>query len=599
MLPDTIYESFRTVAERNANKPALMHKVGGKYRTITFQELSRAVDEVAAGLAERGVHAGSRVGIYSYNRPEWVIADLAIIKLGAIVVPLYHTLPAETVRYILKDAEVSHVIVEKPEFLANISRVMSELPLLQDVIALFAQKHETQSGKELFSFDSLRRTGAAALARKPELQHAHPSAPDDVVTVVYTSGTTGEPKGAMLTHQNILSNVRGAIERFGINNRDILVSFLPLCHMFERTCGYYTMLFAGATIAYAESLETIRQDVQQIRPTLLIVVPRVLEKVYNAVTERVLTGPAFRRRLMGAALRTYNSWARYKSKGLKPPLWLTFKHWLYGLLVVRKLRKLGGGRIRLLVSGGAPLDRRLARIIRNLGFNLLEGYGLTETAPVVCAAIPGEERIGTVGKPFPGVEVKIGANDEILVRGPNVMKGYLNKPEETAKAIDAEGWFHTGDQGRFDPSGNLIVTGRIKELIVTSYGKNIPPVPIEQALCGSKYIEQAVVVGDRRPFLSALIVPSRLTLLEFCRSRGLDTGNLHQLLKHPDVLELYRREIEEALSNFPSHEQVRAFRLIPEPFTVENGLLTPSLKIRRPIVEETYKYEIQEMYQGH
>ncbi len=599
MPPETIYESFRAVAERYANKPALMHKVGGKYVSISFRELNRAVDEVAAGLAERGVRAGSRVGIYSYNRPEWVIADLAIIKLGAIVVPLYHTLPAETVRYILKDAEVSHVIVEKPEFLANISRVMSELPLLQDVIALFAQKHETQSGKELFSFDSLRRTGAAALAKKPELQSAHASTPDDVVTVVYTSGTTGEPKGAMLTHRNILSNVQGAIERFGVNPRDTLVSFLPLCHMFERTCGYYTMLFAGATIAYAESLETIRQDVQQIRPTLLIVVPRVLEKVYNTVTEKVLTGPALRRRLMGAALRTYNSWARYKSKGLKPPLGLIFKHWLYGLLVVRKLRKLGGGRIRLLVSGGAPLDRRLARIIRNLGFNLLEGYGLTETAPVVCAAIPGEERVGTVGKPFPGVEVKIGDNDEILVRGPNVMKGYLNKPEETAKAIDAEGWFHTGDQGRFDPSGNLIVTGRIKELIVTSYGKNIPPVPIEQALCGSKYIEQAVVVGDRRPFLSALIVPSRLTLLEFCRSRGLDTGNLHQLLKHPDVVDLYRREIEQALAKFPSHEQVRAFRLIPEPFTVENGLLTPSLKIRRPVVEETYKYEIQEMYQGH
>jgi len=415
--------------------------------------------------------------------------------------------------------------------------------------------------------------------------------------VVYTSGTTGEPKGTMLTHGNILSNVRGAVERFGISEKDTLVSFLPLCHMFERTCGYYTMLFAGAAIAYAESLDSIRADIQAVKPTLLIVVPRVLEKVYNAVVEKVMTGSALGRRLMLATLRTYSKTARLRAKGRPWGFWLGLRHWLLGQLVVRKLKALGGGRVRLIVSGGAPLDRRLARIVRNLEFDLLEGYGLTETSPVVCSAMPGDNKVGTVGQPLPGVEIRIGEADEVLVRGPNVMKGYLNKPEETSKAIDKDGWFHTGDQGRFDSSGNLIITGRIKELIVTAYGKNIPPVPVEQAIACSEYVEQAMVIGDRRPFLSALIVPGRLVLEGFARDKGIPTQDFGALLDHPEVVSLYRNEIGKALENFAKYEQVRAFRLLPDPFTVENGLLTPSLKMRRPRIELAYRSHIDRMYQ--
>jgi long-chain acyl-CoA synthetase len=331
----------------------------------------------------------------------------------------------------------------------------------------------------------------------------------------------------------------------------------------------------------------------------MILLPRVLEKVYNTVQDKVLTGPAFSRMLMISALRTYSRHARLKAGKQPIPLWLGFKHWLLGMLVVKKLRQLGGGRIRLLVSGGAPLDRRLARTIRNLGFNLLEGYGLTETSPVVCAAVPGQERVGTVGKPLEGVEVRIGPNDEILVRGPNVMKGYLNKPKETAEAIDTEGWFHTGDQGKFDPEGNLIITGRIKELIVSSYGKNIPPVPIEQAMCNSKYVEQAMVHGDRRPFLSALVIPSPLALEAFALERGIAFKRYTDVLDHPEVLKLYDGEIKKALAGFAQYEQVRRFKLIPNPFTIENGLLTPSLKTKRPQVITAYHEELEKMYEGH
>lgn len=595
-MADTIYRTFRETAQRCPDENALMNRVDGAYHGTTFAQLSRLIDEVAAGLAAREVKPGDRVGIYSYNRPEWVVADLAIIKLGAVVVPIYHTLPPDAVGYIIRDAGVSHLVVENAELLDSVLGVMNDAPELKDVIVLFDRGTESRSGKTLFSFESLRASGAQALAATPALDEAHESQPDDMVTIVYTSGTTGEPKGTMLSHGNILSNVTAAARIFNITEKDTMLSFLPLCHMFERTCGYYSMLLSGATIAYAESIQTITADLQAVRPTILIVVPRVLEKVYNKVVEKVLTGPPIPRRLMIATLRTYSSYARLHTKGRSPSFGLRFRHWLLGLLVVRKLQRLGGGRIRLLVSGGAPLDRRLARIIRNLEFNLIEGYGLTETSPIVCAAMPDEVRVGTVGKPFPGVEVRISESGEILVRGPNVMKGYLNKPEETAQAIDPDGWFHTGDLGRFDDRGNLIITGRIKEIIVNSYGKNIAPVPVEQALVGSEYVEQAMVIGDRRPHLAALLVPSRLVLEDYARENGIPPRDFEQLLQHPEVIRLFESEIARALANFAQYEQVRAFRLIPDQFTVENGLLTPSLKMRRPRIALAYRAAIEKMY---
>ncbi|NPV13837.1 long-chain fatty acid--CoA ligase [candidate division WOR-3 bacterium] len=596
-MAETLYFSFLETAQRLPSQPALMHKVGNKFRTITYGELNRFVDETAAGLQAQGVKPGMRVGIYSYNRPEWPIADLAAIKLGAVVVPIYHTLSVDAVCYILNEAEVSHLFIESPELLAPLVPCLPQLSNLQLIITFFEQLPGNFNGKPFVSLTKLREQGARFLKQHPDDVKPHQAQPDDLLTICYTSGTTGEPKGAMLSHRNILTNARAAIERFNITEKDRFVSFLPLCHMFERTCGYYTMLLAGATIAYAQSIQTIREDVAQIKPTVLLVVPRVLEKVYNAVQEKVLTGPPLQRRLMIATLKTSTRCAILRSQKKNIPLGLKLKKKILDLLVVRKLRRLGGGRIRIIMSGGAPLERKLARTFRNLGFNLLEGYGLTETAPVVCAAVPGEEKVGTVGKPFPGVQVKIGENDEILVRGVNVMKGYFKKPEETARAIDAEGWFHTGDQGRFDADGNLIITGRIKELIVNSYGKNIPPVPIEQALINSKYIEQAVVFGDRKPYLVALIVPARLTLEDYARQEKIPFGKFEELLNHPKIIELFRTEVARATAHFASYEQVRKFRLIPEPLTVENNLLTPTLKVRRQPTYEMYKDLIESMYQ--
>jgi long-chain acyl-CoA synthetase len=598
-MPDTVYACFAEVARKFADRISLMRKVNGKYQGITYAELSETVDALAAGLAERGVRPGNMVGIYSYNRPEWVATDLAVAKLGAILIPVYHTLGADAIRYILNDAGVTHLIVESPELFANITRILPEVPPLRDVVTIYGTECQSRAGKQLLCFEELRKTGVEALQRNPKLAEPHQPHPDDLFTVCYTSGTTGEPKGAMLTHRNVLSNVQAVIPLFNLNENDVLVSFLPLCHMFERTCGYYCALMAGGSIAYAESVQTIREDVQLVKPTAMIVVPRVLEKVYSAVRDKVQSGSALNRILMISTLRTYSRYARLKAGSRPIPLWLRLKHWLLGLLVVRKLTALGGGRLRLLVSASAPLDRKLARTIRNLGFNLLEGYGLTETSPAVCVAVPGQERVGTVGKPFADVEVRIGPSDEILVRGPNVMKGYLNKPKETAEVIDTEGWFHTGDQGKFDEEGNLIITGRIKELIVSSYGKKIAPVAIEQAIAKSKYVEQVMVCGDRKPFLAALVVPSPLALEGFARERGIPFKRYNDVLDNPEVLKLYDEEIRKALAGFAQYEQVRRFKLVPEPFTVENGLLTPSLKIKRPQVITAYNSELEKMYEGH
>jgi long-chain acyl-CoA synthetase len=367
--------------------------------------------------------------------------------------------------------------------------------------------------------------------------------------------------------------------------------------MFERTFGYYAYLFAGGRIAYAKDMTTIVEDVHTIQPTILIAVPRIIEKVHQALEKKVLESSLIRRRLVFGAIRTLNQYANLKYKNLKIPFPLRLKRFIYDKVVASKFRRIAGGNLRLLVSAGAPLDRRIAKTLYVLGFNIVEAYGLTETSPGVCCSAVADNRLGTVGKPFDGVEVTIAGNDEILVRGPNVMRGYFNKPEETAKAIDQQGWLHTGDQGRFDESGNLIITGRIKELIITSYGKNVPPVPIEAKIVRSAYIEQAVLFGDNRKYITALIVPHRESVERWAAERNLSAANYEELLKKEEIRGLIVIEIERATGDVPNFAKVKAFKLVPDVFTVDNHLLTPTLKLRRTKIFERYRAEINSVYQ--
>ncbi|MDD4856767.1 MAG: AMP-dependent synthetase/ligase, partial [Candidatus Krumholzibacteria bacterium] len=413
-----------------------------------------------------------------------------------------------------------------------------------------------------------------------------------------TSGTTGAPKGVVLSHGNITFNAFSALRRFKVTSDDTFLSFLPLCHMIGRTCGYYSMLFAGATIAYAEGISTIVSDVQKIRPTIIIVVPRIVEKIYEAVEQKVMEAPLIRRRLVFAALRSLNERANRLYRGEKVPLSLRVRCALYDRLVASKFRKIAGGRLRLLVSGGAPLDRKLAKTLHVLGFNIIEGYGLTETAPIVCVTTLEDICLGTVGKPLDGVDVKIGESDEILVRGPNLMCGYFNMPEETAKAIDGDGWFHTGDQGRFDARGNLVITGRLKELIVTSYGKKVAPAPIEAEIIRSPYIDQVLLYGDNRKFIAALVVPRREMIERYAREKGIAAADYAELLARRGIRDLIAQEVERATAELAPFEKVRAFELLAEGFTVENELLTPTLKLRRKKIVERYGNAIDALYEA-
>jgi len=550
--------------------------------------LHKAVEGLAIGLLALGIKKGTPVAIFSYNRPEWVIADLAILKIGAIVVPIYHILPDWQVKYIINDSRTELVFVENAKLFSVIKNIQDQTPNLKNIVVF---DDSGIDGKDYWKFNDL-------IGRKQNGNINFPSVlPSDIATYVYTSGTTAEPKGVILTHNNILSNVLPCIKRYNVNERDVLASFLPLCHMFERTCGYYTILLAGGTIGYVSSLDTVAQDVKKIRPTVLITVPRVLEKVYEQVSRRVAEGTALQRRLVRSAVKNLNRYANLRYRKRKIPFGLKIKYWFDNNLVAAKFRRLAGGRIRLIVSGGAALNKKIAKIYHIFGFNIVEGYGLTETAPVVCANTIEANRFGTVGKPLDNVSVRIGKNDEILVKGPNVMVGYLNKPNETNQTIDNQGWFHTGDQGRFDEFGNLVITGRIKELIVTSYGKNIAPVPIEQRLQESNYIDQVMLYGDKKKCLVALIVPQRKAVESYAKRNKIEFTNYSELLQTSEIKKLIKVEIENINQDFAQHERVKSFALLSENFSVENGLLTPTLKLRRDAIVKRYQDLIESLYQ--
>lgn len=597
--PDSIAAAFRDAAARYSGKPALRFKgEDGEYRSVSYKDLAAAVDRLIASLRRLGVAKGDRVAIFAYHGPEWVMADLACLELGAVIVPLYHTLSPPAAKYILNDSGCKLVFVENKQLFDVIESIRGEVPSLEHVVVF--DDTGIEKGPHI-KFADLTAEGAEGGSGKARGERAAgaalpPVSSGDPATIVYTSGTTGAPKGVVLSHENILFDAFAAMRHFEVGPEDTFLSFLPLCHMFERTCGYYSMLFAGATIGYAEGVSTIVSDVQKIRPTIIIVVPRIVEKIYEAVENKVTEAPLLRRKLVYGAVKCLNERVNRLYRGEPVPLLLRMRSALCERIVASKFRQIAGGRLRLLVSGGAPLDRKLAKTLRVLGFNIVEGYGLTETAPIVCVGALEGHRLGTVGKPLDGIELKIGEWDEILVKGPNLMCGYFNLPEETAKAIDGEGWFHTGDQGRLDERGNLVITGRLKELIVTSYGKKVAPVPIEADILKSPYIDQVVLFGDNRKFITALVVPQREAIERFAREKGIAIADYPALLARKEITDLVAAEIERATVDLTPFEKVRAFKLLPDGFTVANELLTPTLKLRRKKIVERYQDAIDALY---
>jgi long-chain acyl-CoA synthetase len=582
---------------RAPDQPALMHKEGGRYLSRTYAELAAQVRDFALGLAGLDVSPGDRIALLLGNRPEWVIADLATLSLGAVTTPLYPTLPAAQVQYILADAAAAVLIVEDEKQWRKLQEIRDQLPALRHVLMVEPRPAEAAEAGVLAFADVLAMARASGETDAEFERRWRAVKPDDMASIIYTSGTTGEPKGAMLTHFNFMSNALGAVQVIDVRPDNLFLSFLPLSHVFERLGGYYLPLTVGATIAYAESVFTVQQNMVEVRPTIMASVPRLYESMQSRIMETVAKAPPQRQRLFRWALGVGREVAARREEGRFVGPLLALQHAVADRLVFRKIRERTGGRIRFFISGGAPLPRATAEFFAAVGLVILEGYGLTETSPVIAVNRPGRVRLGTVGELLPSVEVKIAPDGEILTRGPHVMRGYFHKPDATRDAIDPEGWFHTGDIGVLDEAGYLRITDRKKDIIVLANGKNVAPQPIEAALKSSPYIQEIVLIGDKQSTITALVVPAFDRLRAYAREHDLPSEP-EALAQHPDVRRFLKAEIDRHSGHLADFERIKRFSVLDREFSIDGGELTPTLKLKRRVIAEKYADEIAGMGRG-
>jgi long-chain acyl-CoA synthetase len=520
-----------------------------------------------------------------------------------VTVPSYPTLLAHQIEYILRNSASKVVFASSAEQLEKLDRASPQLPALTHIVTFdpdaAAGTTQVTGGQQVLSLGALEELGAQAASHEAGRfrSTAEGAAPDDVATIIYTSGTTGIPKGVVLTHGAILANIASIIQALHFDANDTCLSFLPLSHVFERTCGHFVMMHQGVSIAYAESVETVQQNLAEVRPTILISVPRLYEKIYSRVKTMVASSPPLRQKIFRWALGVGWQAAQRRMVGRGVPPLLGLRAAIADRLVFKKLKARTGGRIRFFVSGGAPLSAEVARFFFSADFTILEGYGLTETAPVLCANREELVKLGTVGPAIPDVELTIADDGEILTRGPNLMRGYYRNDEATSEAIDADGWFHTGDVGVLDEDGYLTITDRKKDLLVTSGGKNIAPQPVENCLKTSRYIAESVLIGDRRKFPVALIVPDFENLMEHAVQQGIRVESHAELCRRPEIVALMQQEVDTLSTSLSQYERPKKIALIEEEFTIESGELTPSLKVKRKVVLEKYKAVIDGLYQ--
>ena len=615
---ETITELYQNLTKKyeNSDKTAFAYKPSGEeeYKTITWDSVKEDVTAIASYLIDQGVEKDEKVAILSENRYEWAVVDLAIQMIGAINVSLYSTLPPNQCQYILNNSEAKIFFVSTGIQLKKAVEIFDECPNVKQVIAFDEPKVKEYIEKEYVKlYDTVWTQGAKAeTAQRETLQKRVKSVkPEDISTLIYTSGTTGKPKGAMLTHRNIVSNIKSAHEAITIGESDRCLSFLPLCHSFERTGGYYAMIAGGAEIYYAESVDTVARNMLEVHPTIVVSVPRLFEKIYNLVKKNVEEGSAIQQSIFNWALNVGEKYWNGK-RGL-----VSLQKPIADKLVFDKLKQRTGGNIRFFVSGGAALPAEIGTFFMAAGLNILEGYGLTETSPIMCCNRYGDEKMGTVGKVINGVTVGIQRLDdskivaevsgedyptditsepgEILNRGPNTMKGYWKNEKATKEMIDDDGWLHTGDVGRF-VDGRLEITDRIKHMIVNAGGKNIYPGPIEETFKTSKWVDQLVVVGENQPFMAALIVPDFEAIETYAKQNDIQYSDIEELIEHESIVNLFSKEVRSVSRDLASHEKIRDFRLVPNEFTVETGELTPTLKVKRRVIQEKYEHLISDIF---
>src|SRR6266481_5052845 len=593
-MPDraasTLPESFETNARKYGARVFLKDKRDKVWTDHSWTEISEAAGKLRAGLASLGVKPGDRVAILSDNCPEWIVVDQAVLGLGAVVVPLYTTSGLEETAHVINDSGAKIIAANGPEMIRKILGLKSSMPAVTDIIAMHRgaePEAASNGGPNLRTIASTSAEAPAAIAEGSR---------EDLATIIYTSGTTGTSKGVMLSHGNILANSDDALSALGLNHTDMTLSHLPIAHSFERTAGYYTVAMAGGTIAFAESLGQIASNLTEVEPTVVLTVPRLLEVIHSRVMRTVETSSPMRQRLFKMALNAGEQAAEYRNRGKPVPPLLALSMAVFRRLVFARVRGIFGSRIRYLISGGAPLPTEINRFLSAAEIPIVEGYGLTEAAPVVAVNLHnGKTRIGTVGLPLARIQVEIAPDGELLLRGPNIMKGYYKLEAETKEAIDENGWLNTGDIAKIDVEGYIAITDRKKEIIVLSGGKNVSPAYVEGKLTGDKFISQACVIGDRRKHLAALVVPDYENLVDFLKENKLDPKNADALTRSKELKTFIHGRIREINKQISDVEAIATFTIVP-PLTQENGELTPSLKVRRKIVQAHFKDQIDSMY---
>ncbi|MEO6052121.1 MAG: long-chain fatty acid--CoA ligase [Pyrinomonadaceae bacterium] len=592
--PYTLADLFlRSVAEFNL-PDALNYKKDGEWKNISSAEMVLRAENIALGLYSLGLRKGDRVAILAANSPEWTLTDAGCQFAGVIDVPIYTTLSPSSVQYIIDDSEARVLFLQDPDAYERVRTAIKDCRSLEKFILFDA---DAINDERVLSFEQVEAAGAKLKAEIPGLteQLRRPIVSSDIATLIYTSGTTGEPKGVMLSHSNLISNVVDASEKYGFEGRDISLSVLPLSHVFERT-GMYVYIRYGMCVHFAESIEKVPENLKEVRPTIFIGVPRIFEKVFERARLKAAQSGRVNEIIFDWAIEVAKEYAMLNENGQSIPIALVAKHGVADKIVFSKLRDFFGGRLRFCITGGAALPDEIYLIFTGAGIGIMQGYGLTETSPVISSNNPGAFRVGTVGKPIRNVKVRIAMDGEIEVMGPGVMSGYYHKDEATKDAFTEDGWLRTGDIGDIDVNGFLRITDRKKELFKTSGGKYIAPSPIEQMLRSSRFVNQAVLVGNERKFAAALIVPNFEMLESYAKLKALDLTTAAEFCINPRILDLFTRQIEAMTQSLSQFEKVKRFALLVHELTVENGELTPTLKVKRRVVNEKYKSIIDAIY---
>ncbi len=584
------------ILERYANnfpkEDALAGKENGSWIKYSTDKYVEQVNNLSYGLMQLGIQKGDKIATITFNRPEWNFLDMAIMQLGAVHVPIYPTISESDYKYILNHADVKMVFVAGWELLRKIEHILPEIPSLNEKEMVYTFKN-LRGHKHLSEIIELGRVN-----HSPNyLQNIKDSIlPDDVATIIYTSGTTGNPKGVLLSHNNIISNVIAISPIPNVGSEGKALSYLPLCHIYERMINYIWQ-YLGISVYYAESLATIADNIKEIKPELVSTVPRLLEKIYDKIMITGRKQKGIKRRIFFWANKIALQYEVTEDKGW----WYNKKLKIARKLVLSKWKAALGGNLKIIVSGGAALQPRLARVFWAAEMPVLEGYGLTETSPVIAVNTFFEKgfKIGTVGPPLTNVEVKIASDGEILCKGPSVMQGYYKADDLTKEVIDEDGWFHTGDLGAFEPEGQLKITGRKKEMFKTAFGKYVVPTLIETKFCESSFIDTMMVVGENQKFAAAIIVPDFIDLRNYCHRKGIEYTTNGEMVKHPDIIKRYKKEVSRYNVHFGETEQIKNFVLMDYEWTVQTGELTPTMKLKRNFVFEKHKNRIDSMFNSN